>query len=347
VFRAPQLRGLLLEEAILALLNASGYKTVEYDPGDPTLSTCSAGLEVSGRGCRHQIDAVADFLAAHPFSHAQRLLVEGKFLDRGRKVGLSVIRNAVGVLTDVGQFWQSRSGEIPQARYHYQYAVFSAAGFSEPSQRYAFAHDIYLFPLGDIAGLQPLLDSIRVVEPQDFASPTPGVRLGEIRSTIRQRFAPGTPQRRDAEVTLSNRALAFVSAVGDVRGAFVGVIARQFPILLLPTPTGTAWLAAPKVARIRPSDKAWEVQTPDGERLFSFDLPLELFRLYMASGRITPSAAVHLKSHYLNDLQVFQRAGERVRIVSLALDDSWLDSLQARFGMSVTDSTDPSPGRLG
>src|SRR5260221_10393306 len=106
---APQLHGVLLEEAILRLLHASGYRTVHNDGSDPTLGTCAAGLEVAGRGCHHQIDAVADFLLAHPFSHPQRLLVEAKFHNKGGRVGLTVIRNALGVLKDVGEFWELRT----------------------------------------------------------------------------------------------------------------------------------------------------------------------------------------------------------------------------------------------
>jgi hypothetical protein len=34
-----------------------------------------SGIEVIGRGAKHQIDSIADFTIAQPFSHPQRLLV--------------------------------------------------------------------------------------------------------------------------------------------------------------------------------------------------------------------------------------------------------------------------------
>lgn len=74
-----QIRGAVLEEVLLYLLQLAGYRIVEYSPKDPTLYQGPAGLEVLGRGGRHQIGAVADFAVGHPFSHPARLLVEAKF----------------------------------------------------------------------------------------------------------------------------------------------------------------------------------------------------------------------------------------------------------------------------
>ena len=74
-----QLRGALLEEAILPLLQHSGYAVVVQPDGDPTLQPGKAGLEVVGRGAWHQIDAIADFKLTPPFSNPHRLLIEAKF----------------------------------------------------------------------------------------------------------------------------------------------------------------------------------------------------------------------------------------------------------------------------
>ena len=75
---AHQVRGVLLEEAVLMLLRAAGYRTVTHAGTDPTLGTCAAGLTVLGRGTCHQIDAIADLRIGQPFSNPQWLLVEAK-----------------------------------------------------------------------------------------------------------------------------------------------------------------------------------------------------------------------------------------------------------------------------
>ena len=156
-----QIRGALLEEAVLWLLEFSGYKTVVNAGNDPTLQDGPAGLEVRGRGSNHQIDAVADFSIGQPFSHAQRLLAEAKAYETAR-VGLGVVRNAVGVHKDVSEFWVGSGNFAPRhLRYHYQYALFSLTAFTVPAQQYAFAQDVYLVPLARSAYFAPIANALR------------------------------------------------------------------------------------------------------------------------------------------------------------------------------------------
>src|SRR5688572_27180868 len=92
-----QVRGMLLEEAILFLLRKSGYKTVDVvDRNDKTLNRSSSGMLVHGRATEHQIDAIADYKITPPFSYPNRLLVEAKHY-QGR-VGIDVIRNAYATI---------------------------------------------------------------------------------------------------------------------------------------------------------------------------------------------------------------------------------------------------------
>jgi hypothetical protein len=123
VASAAQVGGMLLEELVLFLLRASGYVTIESARGDVTLRDGHAGLEVCGRCGNHQIDAIADFQLGQPFGHPQRLLVEAKMLRN--HVGLPVLRNALGVLMDVSEFWTFHGARPEVSRYHYQYAVLS------------------------------------------------------------------------------------------------------------------------------------------------------------------------------------------------------------------------------
>src|SRR5439155_21782396 len=117
-----QVRGALLEEVALWLLEFDGYRTGAMAGTDPTLRAGHAGLEVRGRGTSHQIDAIADFTIGPPFTNPPRLLVEAKAYNQGRQIGIREVRNAVGVLKDVSEFW---TGGSSRRRYHYQYAIFS------------------------------------------------------------------------------------------------------------------------------------------------------------------------------------------------------------------------------
>jgi hypothetical protein len=119
-----QVRGVLLEEAILMLLHASGYSTVAGASDDPTLSQGPAGLNVLGRGGKHQIDAITDLRIGQPFSNPQRLLVEAKAYSEDRKVTLPIVRGAVGVLKDVSEYWVAEGPGQPAASQLFElYAV--------------------------------------------------------------------------------------------------------------------------------------------------------------------------------------------------------------------------------
>jgi hypothetical protein len=136
MIKPGQIRGMLLEEAVLHLLRRSGYRTIDVPGTDPTLCNVGAGLAVRGRGSEHQIDAIADFVVHQPFSNPQRLLVESKCYGSLYKVGIEVVRNAIGVLKDTSEFWVVGPGPIAgRRRYHYQYAIFSASPFSSGAQR--------------------------------------------------------------------------------------------------------------------------------------------------------------------------------------------------------------------
>src|SRR5690348_13707654 len=110
---AEQVRGVLLEEAILYLLRVAGYATVDMPDGD-TVVNGAAGLLVRGRGSNHQIDAIGDFRLAQPFSHPQRLLVEAKFV--ASRTRLPIVRNAVGVWMDVREYWNFSGERNPAHR---------------------------------------------------------------------------------------------------------------------------------------------------------------------------------------------------------------------------------------
>src|SRR5437016_1513930 len=72
-----QIRGGLLEEVVLLLLDRSGYRRVRV--GEEGTRNGRAGLEVEGRGSHHQIDALVSPVHSHAFIYYPiRLMVEAK-----------------------------------------------------------------------------------------------------------------------------------------------------------------------------------------------------------------------------------------------------------------------------
>ncbi len=332
-----QIRGMLLEEALLYLLRFSGYQTItNADPNqDPTLINGPSGIEVYGRGMRHQIDAIADFSISAPFSNPQRLLVEAKCYRVGEPVKIDIIRNAVGVLKDVSEFWSSSSGQVPlQKRFHYQYAIFSASGYTDGSERYAFAQDIFLIPLEDSQFIQPILNSIRSIDINAF-----GISLSELRKIIRSRlnnlvFEHPQGLNQDAFQSLEE----FVVSVHKINGALLGMINRRFPVFLVPSPnldlSNLRNHYTVRIYRPLPSDNhGWLIaesghRNPNDLPMFSFDIPPDLFELYAEGGYLSPLQAANMKQEAISHIQAIITSGGYPRVITLDLDMGWINQVR-------------------
>lgn len=143
-----QLAGYLLEEVVAHLLAASGYRLLAHDD-DEAFVKKGNGLRVRGRGAEHQADALGDLSFTIPFSLPVRLFVEAK--NTTAKVGLDVVRNAHGIVSDVNEYVRSTTDSITKPehlrRVQYRYSIFATGGFTADAQSFAFAHQISLIDL--------------------------------------------------------------------------------------------------------------------------------------------------------------------------------------------------------
>ena len=160
----PQIRGALLEEAVLFLLGKVGYSIVDVDDENSAeesgLWKGPAGLFVAGRGTWHQIDALASFDHTPAFMYPLRLMVEAKCYKPGSAVGLPVVRNSVGVLKDISENYFTTENDIQVARYNYHAAIFSTSGYTQPAVDYALAHQIFLIQYKNVPIIQPLIEAL-------------------------------------------------------------------------------------------------------------------------------------------------------------------------------------------
>lgn len=145
------LRGYVLEELLAFLLQDSGYTLLVHVDQDPdALCHGGNGLRVHGRGADHQADALGEVVLPTPFTLPVRLFCEAKHVKA--PIGLEVVRNALGVVTDVNEHYGTqRSAAVttgfPLKRYQYRYALFSASGFTSDAEEYALAQQISLVDL--------------------------------------------------------------------------------------------------------------------------------------------------------------------------------------------------------
>jgi len=330
---------MLLEEALLHLLQSTGYNTVDDVNGDPTLGRCAAGLLVKGRGTSHQIDAIADFSIHAPFSHPQRLLVEAKCFEPRQRVGLSIVRGALGTLKDVEEFWVSLPGGPPKPRYHYQYAVFSATGYTDNAQSYAFAQDIYLIPLAESQFFAPVITALRRVSPDDAnlaRNADLPVDLTELRRAVRRAMREDVARPDYPAFAANLTGLAeFVTACRQIRFSLLAVLGGRFPIFLVPAPGfDINEVSADYYVRIfrGPNDRTWFLRDRGTNReLFSFDLPRELFLEYANQGMLSARAALDLKEEHMADFEAILMRDERPSLVRFHLDLGWLEEVRLRI----------------
>lgn len=113
------------------------------------------GQMIQGLGEAHNADILLEPPVQIPFYTMSRILVECK--DYTKKVGLDVIRSALGLRTDINNFDIIDYDELKNrrstrrinmthsfTRYHYQVAVASLSGFTIPAQKFAATHRISL-----------------------------------------------------------------------------------------------------------------------------------------------------------------------------------------------------------
>lgn len=335
------IKGLLLEEVLLKLLSESGYSAIDNANNDETLKKGASGLEVKGRGWNHQIDAIADFSISPPFSYPIRLLLEAKFYKKN--VGIEIVRNAVGVLKDVGEYWIPHNRKAFKPRYHYQYAIFTSSKFTVPAQNYAFAQDVYLIKLENNIYFKPIIDAIDNLNYSDFNGESDkkiNIELSSLRHDIRKSFNMGSLNNLSS---YNNEKLNIVHDLSvKLAISYMGVLGNSFPVFLTPSTFLNIddLIQNPKI-RICWDDQKWFIVKEsvdceflnDEDILFSFDLPEELFKLYAQNKILTKKRALYLKRELMSTIQIiFCKQGTNlVSSLQLKLDRQWLKEIRERL----------------
>ncbi|MEW8045436.1 MAG: hypothetical protein AB2805_03030 [Candidatus Thiodiazotropha sp.] len=299
---------------------------------DVTLFDGRSGLEVRGRGAWHQIDAIADFSLVPPFSNPQRLLLEAKF--RNSKTGIEIIRNATGVHKDVSENWvvdPATGGETTaRKRYHYLYAVFSKEPFTKPAQDYAYAQDIYLLPLKRSAYFQPIIEAIDNVSFDGEYKPS----LKDVRKYMRSQLLDIYEDMPIVDNQYLDGLREFINVCHHEGHGFMTMFDGRFPVFLSAEQSLDELDIRPvNRVRIRVRDGNWFIEDRNGRRLFSFDLPEEVFKKYEESGSLTRRSLVRIKQELMSDFYAYQVRDGRIRLIQFVIDQRWFDQVKDNLGM--------------
>ncbi len=327
-----QIRGALFEEVVLFLLKRSGFTTIDDTTGDETLKGPRGYIKVIGRGGCHQIDAIADYVLPRPFSHPARLLVEAKCYSS--KIDMATVRNTVGVLKDVSEAWATADGPIPQTRYHYQAAIFSATAFTRDAERYAFAQDIYLFPLEQSAFFGGVIAGLKRIQGAAFgtrARKNISVDLSALRIAVRDVLRGDAPMELIFDIAGGDQTVwdAFIAEAQGLAGVLLAIVGKTFPLFLVPARRVVLdELGERERVELVYSGGGWLVRR-EGETLFSFDLPPRLLELYAKDGVLDRRRRAALEGDWFGDLEATLVDSQgRPRWIVFDLDEGWLGRLR-------------------
>ncbi len=135
--KKSQAKGYLFEVIIGKLLESVGYQW----------EISSGNRKLKGRGAYHEIDAIGIGNNITPFVSNIRLLAEAKYYDKGQ-IGLPVVRNMFGALTDINESYVPDDKPIIEKllgkRETNCAVIFSNRFFSKDAIDYGYAHNIYL-----------------------------------------------------------------------------------------------------------------------------------------------------------------------------------------------------------
>ncbi|MHC5730229.1 MAG: hypothetical protein ACYTXY_40195, partial [Nostoc sp.] len=154
-----------------------------------------------------------------------------------------------------------------------------------------------------------------------------------VRDKLKYIYTP-TPDNLFKNDFLESAINDFINECRTLNGALLAMIDRQFPVFIVPNHNINVrdLLEDSIQVEISWDDQGWYIkQLNSNLRLFSFDLPKELFNLYAKQGFLSNIEALNLKSHYMSEIQALVRLDNQTRVITLQLDKKWLNNLHETF----------------
>lgn len=352
--KIPAIRGAILEEIVLHLLELIGYRLVKV--GEEGTHRGHSGLEVQGRGERHQIDALAAYDHTPAFMYPLRLMVEAKCNARGNPVKIDVVRNTVGVIKDISEnYFTYRDddddlNEVQVPRFNYHAAIFSTSGYSSGAQKYALAHQIFLIQYQRIGILEPIVNALLELGDEHINLSASRGTQRNINRMLREEFrallAGRVDVTADSGVVFNAAGLQrlrdnIVIPLKSIEGSYFGMLQGKWPMHLLSRnslPAGMFTDSDVVQCKVygRESDR-WSfspVDAKEGERNWfrlEFDIPEAIAKIVEKARRDAFELA-QIKQEQFSFLDLAGQIGGIQRQVRLRLDEEWLQAYLQRIG---------------
>ena len=317
-------RGKVFERFILEVLKSCGFTNVV--PDDQIIYEVSGNIMLHGLAQPHNTDVLVDPPFQIPFFFPSRLIVECKCLKE--QVGLPVIRNALGLRTDVNGFDivteailnkrrnYRRAGlaVFKRDRCFYQVAVASFSGFSKPAEEFALVHGIQLIniermPFSNVLRSFLLPDNLNGEQLEDGA------------------------EGRDPDVAELWQDLR--ARIGDTLKNFYIAVLSSGDLLFLYTDQGGKWLLEDEDVELHWAEslKLWQIKPYGGnqDQQAWFELPDRLFEQW-AQMSFSRDEAISLKEKEFQRVYVMgQDANGVLRLNVLRISSSFIKEARERL----------------
>lgn len=183
--------------------------------------------------------------------------------------------------------------------------------------------------------MYPIIQKIRDITFNDFMARTYtsiNVNMTKLRKYVRNSIRYGYSNYPPQMPSLALRKIiSFNDSVLKIGGTLLATAGRRFPIHLIPAPDINLFeLDDFYTVRITWDDRSWYLNDTNNHRLFSFDLPSELFNLYVEHDMLSETRALNLKEDILNTIQAILTTDNNTKIITFKLDMDWISSIRSR-----------------
>ena len=354
--RPGHLKGALLEYLVRKLLTNYGFTSVE---ADGTYIYENTGLFfINGKGAAHDADVLMDPPIQMPFSYPSRILFECKAY---QKIGLSVVRNALGLRYDINEFEIITKNSIQKRknnrranyaienreRFNYQIGVATVGDFRKPAIEFAANNKIPLL------SLKWFMDEMTI----DLIHTINQTYLNEISADLQSKmYSYLKDKKRNAEFASRNQeAISFIESdelIGKIIRSFNAIINCSFVGLI---ETGDLiFLSAKKSnsyellnnfrfedlrARIRYSrdePNVWLLEISDNfvrnnNVEFEFFVPDRIMEMWKQFS-LDRKAAIDIKNEYFSKIFIFSKPREnKLPFFVVNIDSHWLNTNREFF----------------
>ena len=356
------LRGYILEEVLAYLIKNTGYSLLVDQSQDPCeLKNKSNGLVVKGRGGWHQADVLGELAWIPAFTFPIRLFVDAKY--RQQKTGISSVRTAIGILSDINQNLNLSDQIVLTKRFSYNYALFSATGFSRDAVNMAIAHGISLVDLKgpDFAPILNQIDRVSTdilrianILNENGSLDIYGGFVSNLRKELRYRFDTwpietmlqsndlfnefdSHPDERivSSRTELLDIIIEFTDSIKQIRELFVGMANGPY-LLVLKANDPERFIAYSRQNPTHPVRILWSTREGNGKRWMirplnsddyelTFMLPNTLGE-YIFNSDNTLARAIEVKRRFFANLTIYRIADNRDQIIRLKYDPSDIEN---------------------